>query len=188
MTETVIHTLDTAPEGSKALLEGSVKAFGSIPNLHGVMASSPALLEAYKELSRLAMTTGFTPAERTVIWMTLNVANRCHYCVPAHTGIALREKVDQDTIDALRDETPLSDSKLETLRAFTLSLRENHGRPTAQATATFRDAGYDDKALQDLLVIYAQKTLSNFTNALFETPVDGMFQPFAWMPKATAAE
>ncbi|GAB5436121.1 carboxymuconolactone decarboxylase family protein [Falsiruegeria mediterranea] len=186
MTETTIHTIETAPDAAKPLLEGSVKAFGSIPNLHGVMATSPALLEAYKELSRLAMTTGFSPEERTVIWMTANVANHCHYCVPAHTGIAMREKVSNDIIDALRDETPLADGKLETLRSFTLALRDNHGRPSADDLAAFRAAGYDDKALQDLLVIFAQKVLSNYTNALFETPVDGMFQPFAWQPRAAA--
>ncbi|MBT3141984.1 carboxymuconolactone decarboxylase family protein [Ruegeria litorea] len=188
MTQTVIHTLETATDAAKPLLEGSVKAFGSIPNLHGVMATSPALLESYKELSRLAMTTGFSPAERTVIWMTINVANTCHYCVPAHTGIALREKVDKDIIDALRDETPLNDAKLESLRTFTLALRDTHGRPASEDLVAFRAAGYDDRALQDLLVIFAQKVLSNYTNALFETPVDGMFQPFAWEPKAMAAE
>ena len=188
MPTTLIHTVETAPQAARPLLEGSIKAFGSIPNLHGVMATSPALLEAYKELSRLAMTTGFSPEERTVIWMTVNVANSCHYCVPAHTAIALREKVDKDIIDALRDETPLGEAKLEALRTFTLALRESHGHPSSAALAAFTAAGHDDRALQDLLVIFAQKVLSNYTNALFETPVDGMFQPFNWEPKTEAAE
>lgn len=188
MPDTTIHTLETAPEDSKPQLEGSIKAFGSIPNLHGVMAESPALLEGYKELSRLAMTTGFSPEERTVIWMTINVANSCHYCVPAHTGIALREKVRQEVIDALRDGTALPEAKLETLRRFTLALRDTHGRPGTDAVAAFQAAGYDVKAMQDLLLIFAQKVLSNYTNALFETPVDAMFEKFAWAPQKTAAE
>lgn len=36
-----IHTRETAPEAAKPLLDGSVKTFGFVPNLHGVMASSP---------------------------------------------------------------------------------------------------------------------------------------------------
>ena len=42
-----VHTIESAPEESKPMLEASVKAFGMKPNLHAVMAESPALLEAY---------------------------------------------------------------------------------------------------------------------------------------------
>jgi AhpD family alkylhydroperoxidase len=106
MPNTTVHTLDTAPEASKPLLENSIKAFGRLPSLHAVMAESPGLLEGYQHLHRLAIEgTAFTPEERTVVWMTVNVANECHYCVPAHTGIAKREKIAEDIITALRDET-----------------------------------------------------------------------------------
>lgn len=183
MTEATLYTAETAPEASKPLLENSVKTFGMIPNLHAVMAESPALLEGYQKLHTLAGETKFTPAERTVIWMAVNVANKCHYCVPAHTMIAHGEKVDTAIIDALRDETPLPDDRLEALRSFTLVLRATHGRPGETAIARFKKAGFDNRSIQDLLVIYAQKVLSNFTNALFETPVDAPFQTFAWAAK-----
>ena len=57
MTTLTIHTIDSAPEGSKPLLEGSVKAFGMLPNLHGVLASSPQTLDAYQKLHQLFMDT-----------------------------------------------------------------------------------------------------------------------------------
>ena len=45
-----VHTESTAPDESKPLLEHSQKLYGGmIPNLHGVMAESPALLEAYPD-------------------------------------------------------------------------------------------------------------------------------------------
>ena len=37
------HDADSAPEGSKALLENSIKAFGRIPGLHKVLSDSPQL-------------------------------------------------------------------------------------------------------------------------------------------------
>ena len=132
------------------------------------------------------MTTGFSAEQRTVIWMAVNVANNCHYCVPAHTGIATRKKVSGDIIDALRDEIPLAGAKPETLRNFSLAMRDTHGRPSADDLDAFRAAGYDDLAPQDLRVIFTQKGLSNYTNALLETPVNGMFQPFARQPKVAA--
>ena len=188
MVTTTVHTLDTAPEASKPLLENSIKAFGRLPSLHGVMATSPGLLEGYQHLHRLAIHgTAFTPEERTVVWMTVNVANRCHYCVPAHTGIAKMEKIDESIVNALRDETPLPE-KLEALRTFTLAIRDTHGRPGADAIAAFEAAGYDERAILDTVLIYGQKVLSNFTTSLFDTPTDAAFAPFAWEPKAVAAE
>jgi AhpD family alkylhydroperoxidase len=188
MVTTTIHTLDTAPEASKPLLENSIRAFGRLPSLHAVMAQSPGLLEGYQHLHRLAIEgTAFDPEERTVVWMTVNVANTCHYCVPAHTGIAKREKIDDAIINALRDETPLP-AKLDALRAFTLAVRETHGRPGADALAVFEAAGYGERAILDVILVIAQKVMSNFTNSIFDTPTDAAFAAFAWTPKAVAAE
>ena len=84
-----IHSIESAPQESKTSLEQSVKAFGMLPNLHGVLAESPATLEAYKTLHGLFSTkTSFNKEELTVVWQTINVEHECHYCVPAHTGIA----------------------------------------------------------------------------------------------------
>lgn len=188
MPKTIVHTMESAPDASKPLLENSIKAFGRLPSLHGVMATSPGLLEGYQHLHRLAIEgTAFTAEERNVVWMAVNVANECHYCVPAHTGIAMRDKVSQEIIDALRNETPLPDAKLEALRSFTLAVRDSHGRPGEAALNAFADAGYDERAILDVILIYAQKVMSNFTNAIFETPTDAAFEKFAWT-RATAAE
>jgi uncharacterized peroxidase-related enzyme len=188
MVTTTVHDLDSAPAGSRPLLENSIKAFGRLPALHGVMAESPALLEGYQRLHQLAVEgTDFSPQERTVVWMTINVANSCHYCVPAHTAIAKQEKIDDEIVVALREGTPLPE-RLEALRNFALALRESHGRPGAEAIAAFQAAGFGERAILDTILIYAQKVMSNFTNAIFDTPVDAVFAPFAWTPTAIAAE
>ena len=67
MTTFTLHDQTTAPEGSKPLLEGSVKAFGMIPGLHAVMAESPEFLEAYKKVHELFMASGFDNDELTVV-------------------------------------------------------------------------------------------------------------------------
>ena len=92
-----VHDIESAPEGSKSLLENSQKAYGMIPGLHGVLAASPKILEAYQTLHQLFTETSFNEEELTVVWQTINVEHACHYCVPAHTGIAKMMKVD-DTI------------------------------------------------------------------------------------------
>ena len=94
MSKLTVHTIESAPEGSKESLQGSVKSFGMLPNLHGVLAESPKLLEAYKTLHGFFANSSFNNDEQTVIWQTINVYNKCHYCVPAHTAIAHMTKVD----------------------------------------------------------------------------------------------
>jgi hypothetical protein len=46
MTHFTIHTQETAPAASKPLLDKSLKAFGRVPGLHGVLAEAPKALEA----------------------------------------------------------------------------------------------------------------------------------------------
>lgn len=162
------------------MLENSVKAFGRIPNLHAVMAESPEHLEAYKTLHALFERTSLSKVERNVVWMTINVENACHYCVPAHTAIALMQGVDADDVEALRAESPLKDSRLEALRQFTLALVRQRGRLEEAQVAQFLDAGFTPRQMLGVLVGLAQKTMSNYANHLADTPVDADFAKFEW--------
>jgi alkylhydroperoxidase family enzyme len=54
------------------------------------------------------------------------------------------------------------------------------GLPTRSDVATFHAAGYSDKQILEVVLAIAVKTLSNFANHLFHTPVDPMFAGRAW--------
>lgn len=49
MTQFKLHTLETAPEGAKEILEEAQKQNGFIPNLYKIMAESPEVLKAYTQ-------------------------------------------------------------------------------------------------------------------------------------------
>lgn len=174
------HDLETAPEASKPLLENSQKAFGRLPGLHKVLAESPQAYEGYQILHKLFTETDFDADEMTVVWQTINVENECHYCVPAHTGIAKMMKVSDDLSNALRDEQPLGSAKLEALRTFTLRMLRSRGNVTEAQLKEFFDAGYSHRAVLDVILGLAQKTMSNYVNHVAETPVDDVFKPLAW--------
>jgi alkylhydroperoxidase family enzyme len=175
-----LYNLETAPEASKPLLENSVKGFGMVPNLHAVMAESPGLLEAYQTLHGLALNASFNNEELTVVWQTVNVEHVCHYCVPAHTAIANMMNVDIAITEALRNQTPLKSTKLETLRDTTLLMIRNRGVIEQGDIDTFYAAGFSKQNLLDIVLILAQKIMSNFTNHLADTPVDEPFKEFTW--------
>jgi len=175
-----IHSIETAPEGSKASLEGSVKSFGMLPNLHGVLASSPNTLEAYKTLHGLFQNSSFDKEELTVVWQSINVEHECHYCVPAHTAIAHMMEVDAALTEALRNSTALPNEKLQVLQNTTLSIVKNRGRISDSELEAFYAAGYKESHVLEIILGIAQKTISNYTNHIANTPVDEPFQKFTW--------
>lgn len=183
MADFQIHSIDTAPEDAKPLLENSKKSFGMIPNLHGVFAESPQALEAYKQLTGLFQQTSLSTEEQHVVWLTINVYNRCHYCVPAHSALAKMDKVDVQIVHALREERPLDDPKLEALRKFTLAVVEQRGHVDAGAVDAFLDAGFTKANILEVILGVSHKVLSNYTNHLAQTPIDAPFKDEAWTPK-----
>ena len=186
MTDFTLHDENTAPEGSKELLAKSKAAYGMIPGLHAVMAEAPGLLEAYQQVHELFVNSSFDKAfdadEKTVVWQTINVENACHYCVPAHTGIAKSMGVDDAITNALRDKTALPNARLESLRDFTLALVRERGNLDDATVQTFLDAGFTKRNILEVILGYSQKIMSNYTNHIADTPVDKPFQKFAWVP------
>ena len=115
-----------------------------------------------------------------MVWQTINVEHECHYCVPAHTGIAKMMKVSDDIIDALRDETPLPSDKLEALRTFTLAMVRTRGNVTEQDLQAFYDAGYAQRQVLEVILGLSQKVMSNYVNHIAQTPIDEPFKKFEW--------
>jgi alkylhydroperoxidase family enzyme len=181
MTDFTKHTIESAPEESRPLLENSQNTFGRIPGLHAVMAEAPALLQGYQQLHKLfAEHTTFDKDELTVVWQAINVEHECHYCVPAHTGIAKMMKVDDTITDALRDETPLPNDRLEALRTFTLSVVRDRGNVNEASVQAFLDAGFTKRQVLEVILGVSQKIMSNYTNHLAETPIDEPMKAFTW--------
>ena len=180
MTQFTLHTEDTAPDESKPLLAASQKAFGMIPGLHAVMAEAPGLLAAYQQAHALFAASSFDKDELTVVWQSINVEHNCHYCVPAHTAIAKSMGVSDQISDALRNETPLPNARLEALRTFTLAMVRERGAVDTSTVEAFLTAGFTQRQVLEIVLGIAQKVMSNYTNHLAETPVDAPFTAFDW--------
>ncbi len=180
MTEFTLHTEESAPEESKPLLAKEKKTYGMIAGLAAVMAEAPGILEAYKVVGDLFKNSSFDEDELTVVWQTVNVEHDCHYCVPAHTWIAKNMGVSDEISDALRNETPLPNARLEALRAFTLNVVRNRGNVNDNAVQAFLDADYTKRQILEVILGISQKVMSNYTNHLANTPVDAPFMKFDW--------
>lgn len=51
---------------------------------------------------------------------------------------------------------------------------------TEEETASFLRAGYDNRALLEVIMGVALMVMSNYTNRLAKTPLNESFEPFAW--------
>lgn len=180
MTSFTIHTPETAPEGSKAILEHAKKGLGFVPNLYGVLAESPAALKAYTSYSEVLQGTDFTAEERNLLWLTISRTNGCDYCVAAHSALSSMAKVSDTNIQAIRDGLPLTDAKLQALRHFSEVVVDSRGWAPESEAEAFLAAGFSRRQIIEVMAFISHKTLSNYLNNLAETPLDTAFAPHAW--------
>jgi len=180
MSDFKVHTEETAPEGSKEILTGALKAYGFIPNLYGIMAEAPAALKAYSGLSNNFEQSSFNATEKQIILLATSYVNGCNYCMAVHSTIGQMFKVPQDVIDALRNNKPIADPKLEALRKFANAVVEKKGWVAQEEIEAFLSAGYSKSQLLEVIVGVTQKTLSNYINHIVKTPLDAAFAPNKW--------
>ncbi len=183
-----IKTAESAPAGSRGILEGYQKNLGFVPNLMGVMAASPAVIEGYVALGAAFDKTAFTPTERQVVLLEASSANGCTYCMAAHTAIAKMQHIPESVVNSVRTCGTIADAKLEVLRAFVRSTVETRGHPAANTTAAFLAAGYTHTHILEVLLGVAMKTMSNYINHAAETPLDAAFSAARWEKKAACCK
>jgi alkylhydroperoxidase family enzyme len=99
-----------------------------------------------------------------------------------HTNLSKMAKVDDAAIAAVRDGKPISDTKLEALRQFAAKITRQRGVVSEADVAAFKSAGYDNRAVLDVLVLAATKLISNYTNHLAQTPNDPFMKGAEWPP------
>ncbi|TAN56589.1 MAG: carboxymuconolactone decarboxylase family protein [Rhodospirillales bacterium] len=179
-----VHTVATAPDAAKETLAGAQKAFGFLPNLLGVMAEAPSLVKAYAALIGLFEETSLSPAERQTVLLAASYENNCDYCIAAHSVIAGMQKVPADVIDAIRDNRPIPDRKLEALRRFTTAVVSSRGWPSQAETSAFLSAGYEKRQILEVVLGVGFKTLSNYTTHITHTPLDQAFAKAEWTKAA----
>jgi uncharacterized peroxidase-related enzyme len=155
---------------------------GFVPNMYGGMANSPGLFDTYVQgYDRFRELSGFTPAEQEVVLLAVSRENGCTYCVAAHSFIADKMSgVPEAVTNAIRDGQTIPDARLAALHDFTRTMVVKRGLPDAADVNAFLAAGYSERQILEIVLAIAVKTLSNYANHLFHTPVDAMFAGRTW--------
>ena len=137
MNNFIVHNQETASAQSAELLGNVEKAFGFIPNLSAVMAESPVTLNAYMTLGKLFDQSSFSATERQTIILAVSRYNECQYCVAAHSVVGKMQNVPAEVINAIRNDQPIADNRLQALREFATQAVEKRGWLSEEDIASF---------------------------------------------------
>lgn len=83
-------------------------------------------------------------------------------------------------------EKPLDDARLQALSSFTGTLLSRRGRLPKDELQVFLAAGFSERHVLEILFAISVKTISNYTNHLFDIEVDQPFAPYCWQPMISA--
>ena len=175
------RTTDDEDPAVAAILTKAEAKTGMLPNMYTNMANVPGLLETYLTgYEAFRSDSGLTPAEQETVLLSISLTNGCTYCVAAHSAVADMAGVPTEVTDALRAGEPLPDAELDALANFTAAMVETRELPSQAQVDAFLGAGYSEADILQIVLAVAVKSISNYTNHLFHTPVDDVFAYRSW--------
>ncbi|PTR30768.1 putative peroxidase-related enzyme [Luteibacter sp. OK325] len=165
-------TIDSAPAGSRPMLEAVKKQLGVAPNLFRMVGNSPVALEGYLGLST-ALGKGDLPAPtRERIALAVAEINGCSYCLSAHTYLGKNlAKLDDAEMIANRHGTS-TDPKADAAVRFAVKVVKHRGHVSDGDLHAVKLAGYDDAQVIEIVMHVALNTWTNYINEVARTEVD----------------
>lgn len=163
--------LDSADAATAATLKAVEAKLGMVPNLFATLAHAPAALNGYLGLTETLTAGRLSAAQREIVALAVGQANRCQYCLSAHTLIGKGAGLSAGAITAARTGKA-EDALDDAIAGFARALVEQRGMVPADAVAGYRRAGLDDGLILEIVAHVALNTLTNYTNLIADTTVD----------------
>lgn len=164
-------SLDAADTATAATLNAVKAKIGMIPNLFATLARAPAALNGYLGLSEALGTGRLNAAQREIVALAAGQANRCQYCLSAHTLIAQGTGLSSDDIAAARAGRA-TNALNNAIAGFARALVEQRGGVATETMASYRSAGLDDGLILEIIANVALNTLTNYSNHIADTAID----------------
>lgn len=177
-----LKTIENADSISSEILKTAKNKMGMIPNMYAGMANNTALLDAYiKSYNTFRENSGFNSQEQEVVFLAIAFENNCDYCMAAHSFVADKvSKVPTEVTDAIRNNTEVLDAKLKALSDFSKTMVSKRGLPSVEDVDTFLSSGYTQDHILGVIAGVGVKTMSNYFNHVFNTPLDSAFSGRVW--------
>ena len=183
-----IHTIDTAPEGSKETLVRVKESLGMIPHLAAGMAESPTLVRAFFAARDIYSQGTLSPIDIEVLSLTNAFENSCEWCMAFHSTAALRAGLSKEALEDLRAGRRPLDPRLRALSDLSRAMVRKRGNVSAQDLKAFYDAGFTRAQALEVVLGAGFSVLANFSGHLVDAPLGAALEPHAWSKPATPLE
>lgn len=163
--------IESANPEQKKIMEAIKAKLGKVPNIYASLAQSPAALQGLLGLGETLKKGVLTAKEIESIALAVGQDNACEYCLSAHTVIGQMSGLSQQEITEARKHAS-QDKKLDALIKLAVEINKTKGNPSAKTIEVFRQAGYSDAALVEVIAWVAQNIFTNYFNHINKTEVD----------------
>jgi uncharacterized peroxidase-related enzyme len=180
-----VHTIDTAPEGSRETLRHVTSTLGMLPNLAAAMAESPTLVKAFFAVREIYSQGTLSPGEIEVVSLVNAFENGCEWCMAFHSFVALKKGVSNDAVEALRHGREPQDQRLGALSRLSRAMNKHRGTVSREDLEVFHAAGFSRAQALEVVLGIGFSVMANFAAHLAHAPLDPAFQPHQWKRPAT---
>lgn len=153
------------------LLAAVQKKLGLVPNMTRVMVNSPAVLEAYIGFSGALDGGSLNAKIRERIALETAEANRCDYCLSAHSTIGKLVGLNEAEILESR-RAQAADAKPAAALQFSRVLIEKRGAVSEADVDAARKGGLTNGELAEVAALTALNIFTNYFNTAFQVDVD----------------
>jgi len=162
---------EEANSTSKEIFDGMKKQMGMVPNVYAAIGNSGQALKATMAIQESLTEGEYSGKEQETIALSVAEANACDYCLSAHTAVGKMKGLTEDQTIAIRNGS-IEDEKLKALSDLAKAITETRGYPDQTLFDAFFNAGYNQAALSELIVLVALNTITNYTNHIAKTEID----------------
>jgi uncharacterized peroxidase-related enzyme len=160
-----------ASDKTKRLFEQLQKQLGLVPNLHRVLATAPAALEGYFNLSRALAGGSLDGKIREQIAITVAESNLCNYCLSAHAFIGRKIGLTEWDIENAR-RAHAATAKTDAILKLARNVVVLRGQVSDADLDRARACGVTDGEIIETIANVVVNIFSNYVNHVAHTAVD----------------
>ena len=161
----------TANGKTKTAIDAVQKAFGLVPNIAKMMANSPAVVQGWLDFNAALNEAAIPVKLRELIAVAVAEANRCEYCLSAHTAIGKMVGLDDNELLTAR-QFKSRDPKIDAALQFAHEIVVRRGELAATDVEKVRQAGYGDGEIVEIVAVVCLTIFTNYFNHIAKTDVD----------------
>jgi uncharacterized peroxidase-related enzyme len=160
-----------SPQKSREILEATQARIKMVPNLYRALAASPAALQSYVQFAETLNGGVLSAKYRESLAVAIAEANRCQYCLSAHTAIGKMTGLKDEALIQARTAHS-DDPKLQAILQLARKMVVQRGQLAHGDFEAAQQAGITHAEFAEIAAHIGLHTFSNYFNNLVETDID----------------